>query len=62
MRNRYKMETSRDFTAWDLNCRWVIPHEPKHNKMERRLKRKHRRNYKLFLKKHLTDGQLDDII
>ncbi len=62
MRNRYKMETSRDFTAWDLNCRWVIPHKKRHNKLERVFKRKHRRKYKKFLEKRLTTGQLNDII
>lgn len=62
MRNKYKMEMSKDFTAWDLNCRWIIPHTKNHNQLEKVFKRKYRRKYKKFLEKSLTTGQLDDII
>ena len=61
-RNTYKMETSKDFTAWDLNCRWVIPHKERHNRLEKTLKRKHRRTYKNFLKNALTKDSCSDII
>lgn len=62
MRNRYKMETSKDFTAWDLNCRWIIHHTKSHNQLEKVFKRKYRRKYKKFLEKYLTTDQLDAII
>lgn len=34
MRNTFKMETTADYTSWDLNCKYVIPHRKKHNKLE----------------------------
>lgn len=44
-----------DYTAWDLNCRTIVPHTPHKNKMERIIKRKVRRGDKLFLKKVLDN-------
>jgi hypothetical protein len=52
MRNRFKMETSRDYTAWDLNCRHYVPHKKGHNKLERIFKRKNRRKVKKALDKY----------
>ena len=49
MKNTWKMETSKDFTAWDLNCRNVVPHKKHHNKLEKKLKRKNRRKVKMML-------------
>ena len=51
MKNRWKMETSKDFTAWDLNCRHVIPHKKSHNKLEKIFRRKNRRKVKKVLDK-----------
>lgn len=51
-RNVWKRETSLDYTTWDLNCKHVIPHEPKHNRLERKLKRKNRRKIKKILDKY----------
>jgi glycine cleavage system aminomethyltransferase T len=52
MRNLYKRETSKDYTAWDLNCRWIIPHKKGHNRLERIFKRKNRRKIKKMLDKY----------
>ena len=56
MKDRFKMETSPDFTAWDLNCRHIIPHTKQRNQLERKFKRKARRKLKIFLKKCLTNS------
>ena len=53
MKNTWKMETAKDFTAWDLNCRHYIPHKKSHNQLERKLKRKNRRKVKIALDKYL---------
>lgn len=55
MRNRWKMETSKDFTAWDLNCRYFVPHTKKHNKLEKIFRRKNRRKIRQKIKKDLTN-------
>lgn len=52
MKNEWKMETSKDYTAWDLNCRNVIQHKKNHNKLERIFKRKNRRKIKKMLDKY----------
>ena len=39
-KNIYKKETSKDFTAWDLNCRHVIPHKKSHNELEKKIPQK----------------------
>ena len=49
MKNTWKMETSKDFTAWDLNCRHTIPHKKRHNKLEKVFRRKNRRKVKKAL-------------
>ena len=49
MRNRWKIETSRDYTAWDLNCRHVAPHNKGRNRLEKVFKRKNRRKIKKLL-------------
>ena len=51
MRNTFKMETAVDYTCWDLNCKNVIPHKRKHNRLERMFKRKNRRKIKKALDK-----------
>ena len=51
MKNTWKMETSKDFTAWDLNCRKIIPHKKRHNKLEKIFRRKNRRKVKKTLDK-----------
>ena len=50
-KNIYKKETSKDFTAWDLNCRHVIPHKKRHNELEKKFRRKNRRKVKMMLDK-----------
>lgn len=53
MKNTWKMETSKDFTAWDLNCRDVLLHKKGHNKLEKIFKRKNRRKIKKTLDKYI---------
>jgi hypothetical protein len=48
-RNLFKIETSRDYTNWDLNCRHVVAHTRARNKLERIFKRKNRRKIKKLL-------------
>lgn len=50
-KNIWKKETSKDFTAWDLNCRHVIPHKKRHNELEKKFRRKNRRKVKMMLDK-----------
>lgn len=49
----FKRLTTIEFTAWDLNCRFVVPHNKRRNKLERILKRRARRRDKKNLKKVL---------
>ena len=58
----FKRETVRDMTAWDLNCRSTVLHTKSRNELEKKIKRKARRKYKLFLKKVLTELETADII
>lgn len=51
MKNTWKMETSKDYTAWDLNCRRIVSHKKKHNKLEKIFKRKNRRKIRKTLDK-----------
>lgn len=51
MKNNWKKETSKDFTAWDLNCKGVIPHNKRRNRLEAMFKRKNRRKIKKALDK-----------
>lgn len=60
--DNFKRETVRDMTSWDLNCRSVVPHNKIRNTFERKIKRKARRKYKLFLKKVLTNLEEADMI
>ena len=48
----FKRLTVKNMTAWDLNCRHVIPHKKKHNRLERIFKRKNRRKIKKMLDKY----------
>ena len=50
MKNTWKKETSKDYTAWDLNCRKILPHKNK-NELEKIFKRKNRRKVKQALDK-----------
>ncbi len=49
MRNLWKKETSKDYTAWDLNCRHVVYHTKGRNQLEKIFKRKNRRKVKRVL-------------
>lgn len=49
----FKRETVVDYTAWDLNTKWVNPRN-KH-KDKQKFKRKARRKNKKFLKKMLDN-------
>ena len=51
-RNEWKKETSLDYTSWDLNCRHIIRHKKKHNKLEKIFKRKNRRKIKEALDRY----------
>ena len=50
----FKRLTVKNMTAWDLNCRSILPHDTKKNALEKRFRRAARRKDKLFLKKVLT--------
>ena len=50
----FKRLTAVNYTAWDLNCRSIVPHNKARNRTEKMFKRNARRKDKLFLKKHLT--------
>jgi hypothetical protein len=49
--DNFKKATVTDYTAWDLNCRNICPHNKYSNKLEKRIKRKARRTFKQDLKK-----------
>ena len=60
--DKFKKETCVDYTANDLNCRSIVPHNRNKNIMEKLIKRKARRKNKLFLKKYLTkETECDNI-
>ena len=46
----FKKETAVDYTAFDLNCRNIVPHTKQRNKAEKKIKRKARRKFKQNLK------------
>ena len=50
----FKKATAVDYTAFDLNCRHIVPHTKQRNKAEKMIKRKARRKLKENLKKVLT--------
>ena len=51
MKNTWEKETSKDYTAWDLNCRKILPHNKNKNELEKIFKRKNRRKVKQALDK-----------
>ena len=51
----FKKATCRDYTAWDLNCRSICPHDRYDNKLEKKIRRKARRKNKAELKKLCID-------
>lgn len=53
----FKRLTVKNMTAWDLNCRSILPHNSRKNKLEKRFRRTARRKDKLFLKEILTSCQ-----
>ena len=52
-RNEWKKETSFNYTMWDLNCRHVVPHKKRHNRLEKMFKRHNRRKVKMMLDKYI---------
>ena len=52
----FKAETNANYTAWDLNCRNIIPHTPTKNKFEKTIKRSARRKAKERLR-IITKGE-----
>lgn len=58
----FKRLTTKNMTAWDLNCRSILPHDTKKNTLEKHFRRTARRKDKLFLKKVLTFYLESDII
>ena len=52
MKNLWKMETTKDYTSWDLNCRHIIPHNKSRNRLEKLFKRKNRRKVKKMLDRY----------
>lgn len=55
--DNFKKATVKDYTAWDLNCRKICPHDKSSNKLEKRIKRKARRIFKQKLKKGIDKIQ-----
>ena len=51
----WKRLTTVRYTAWDLNCRTIVPHTPARNRTETAIKRHARRKDKILLKKCLTE-------
>ena len=51
-----KRDTSKDYTAWDLNCPRLV-HIHNRQKWEKKLKRKARRKNRQNLKKMLDNGE-----
>ncbi len=51
----FKRLTAVNYTAWDLNCRSIVPHNKARNRTEKMFKRNARRKDKLFLKKTLDN-------
>lgn len=49
MKNAWKMETSKDMTSWDLNCRQYVTHTKSRNVLEKKFRRKNRRKVKKAL-------------
>lgn len=58
--DKLKKETVVDYTAWDLNTKWV--QVKNRQKLEAKFKRKARRKNKNSLKKVLTNLDNNDII
>ncbi len=52
-KNFWKKETSKDMTAWDLNCRHAVEHTKSKNQLEKKFRRKNRRKIKQMLDKNL---------
>lgn len=52
-KNYWKRLTAVDYTAWDLNCRTIVPHTVSRNRTETIIKRKARRKDKKKFKKLL---------
>ena len=48
----YKMDTIRDYTKYDINCKWVCPNKHE-TKLKKKITRKARRNAKMNLKKNV---------
>lgn len=57
----FKYLTTADYTAWDLNCRSIIPHTKARNKTEKIIKRKARRKDKKFLEQLLNTLETDHV-
>jgi len=53
-RNFFKMETSYDYTCWDLNCRKYVEHTKARNKLEKIFKKHNRRKIKKMLDKYIN--------
>ena len=53
--DNFKKETVVDYTAFDLNCRKIVPHTKQRNKAEKMIKRKARRKNKQNLKKGIDN-------
>ena len=51
----FKRLTVVRYTAWDLNCRSIVPHTKARNKTETIIRRNARRRDKIFLKKMLDN-------
>lgn len=51
----FKRLTIVQYTAWDLNCRSIVPHTASRNKTERIIRRQARRKDKQNLKKMLDN-------
>lgn len=55
--DEFKKTTVVDYTAFDINCRRIVPHTKRRNKTEKKIKRKARRKLKEKLKKGIDKIQ-----
>ena len=60
--DNFKKATVKDYTAWDLNCKKICPHDKSSNKLEKRIQRKPRRIFQQKLKQVSTKSSRRAII
>ena len=54
--DNWKKATVKNYTAHNLNCRLIVPHTNRHNKLERQFKRAARRKLKQETRRDLFNA------